>query len=478
MLNWANKSKRWLVILLAASLLLSSCNKQAHTAMTSYVMANGLILETPDMVEYVDDQGVEVTIYSRQISGLKDKAVEEKINTRIDQMVEELLTADLPAYRGIKVQVGDAICRSKWLNVNDMGNFNNILSLNLYRGLDFERLGEYGAYVSQIRTLNIDLNTGEEITLADLFPEGSNYLEMLSAIVAEELAKEQATEEYSYGFMNLQQVAPFTGVKANQKFSVSPWGLTLYFDEDTPELVTADFYPANLTISNWQLKELGAFAQKFYDSKQSLYTDETLASPELISWGQTPDAGLNEYEEKDGIDFSVMCQYSTTFPENVQAKIVELAQPDPQVWESLRSIDAQLQNYYSINVWAQQYGDYISVGQNIHWNQPDKQRTSPDNQRMHMEDRGYVFDASTGEKVELEDLFQPGFDYLVAMENTASCLENGWSKEDLADIFDQAGWTLSENGIGTHVLERDGEFYCYLHIPYSELGIENMTIFH
>lgn len=476
MSNWGSR-RRLLAVLLTLSLIvmLGGCgNKAEKSEMTTYVMANGLVVGDQQEGQYTSQSCGKTTIYLPKLSGLQDAAMEKALNDRIWEKVVELADAPPPAYRGIKVRLPeDAVCREQWINVNVMGSFNDMLSVSFIRGMSYDLPGEeYGMYLNQMQTLNLDLHTGEEIPLAEIFPKGSDYSAMLDQAVRAELTKNYATEEEGYTMSTLKQVAPFTGIRPEQKYTISPWGLTLYFDEATPEFDT-DFTVENLTISNRQLQSLGTVAQNFYQppGAKSIYRDASLQTPYLINWGQTYDRGVNEFLEGDGVYVSIISQYSSELPQTVQDKIVELAKIDPTRLSALQRsrTEEHPTASYDVTVWAQCYGDYISVVQGSYFYDSDDQT---------IQEKRFVYRADSGEAVALEDLFQPGFDYASAIK---AALARDLAEETrqgltLEELYQGMQWSVGEQGIEIWLpLESGGQ---HVTAFYRDMGPENMVIFH
>ncbi len=470
MSNWGSRQKQVAVCLALLVVMLSGCTAANKSEMTSYVMTNGLVVESPKEGQYTSALGCTATIYSPQISGLKDTALEEEINARIRQMTEELADAPPPAYRGLKVRLPEgAVCREQWINVQVMGNFNDILSVSFHRGLSYDLPDEeYGTYLNQMQTLNLDLHTGQEIPLADLFPQDSDYLSVLNQAVEEELAKNYATEEEWYTMSALKQVAPFTGLRPEQKYTLSPWGLTLYFDEATPEFDT-NFTVENINITYQQLQSLGAVAQGFYQppAEESIYTHASLQTPHLLNWGLTYDRSINDYWEEDGVYVSLVCQYSSQLPAAVQDKITELAQINPAQLEAVKAMHTAEQSVgsFDVAVWPQCCGDYVSVTQvSLYF----------DAERQTDKHQCFVYRADTGEAVALADLFQPGFDYQSVIK---TALEQVLPKEALQELtLEHLQWVVGEQGLELRAAL--GEHSQYIMVPYSDFGPENMVIFH
>ena len=474
MSNWGIRRKTLAALLVLLTALLGGCGTAPKSEMTNYVMANGLVVSEQKEGRYISALGCMATIYAPKISGLTDKTLEDTLNTRLYEMAEALADAPPPAYRGIKVRLPEgAVCREQWINVNVMGNFNDILSVNVNRSMNFDLPGEeYGTYLNQMQTLNVDLHTGEEISLAELFPEGSDYLAVLDQAVEEELVKSYATEEEWYTMSTLKQVAPFTGIRPEQKFTLSPWGLTLYFDEDTPEFDT-DFTVENLNISNRQLQPLGAWAQNFYQppGEESIYSDPSLQMPNLISWGQDYDRSINEFWEEDNIYVSVISQYSSDLPQAVQDKILELAKIDPEQLSAVKASSKERPAVsYDVTVWTQCYGDQINVTQSSYCYNGDEQTS---------QEKRFVYQADTGEAVTLADLFQPGFDHETVLKAALERDITAAARQDqtIEELYQSMQWSVGEQGIEMWV-DLAGGLPQYATARYGDIGLENMVIFH
>lgn len=474
MSNWGSRRTLLTALLALLVVMLSGCGMAERSEMTNYVMANGLVVGDQQEGKYISKLGCMVTIYAPKISGLKDAALEKEINDRIRQMTEALADAPPPAYRGIKVRLPEgAVCREQWINVNVMGNFNDILSVNFNRGMSFDLPGEeYGTYVNQMQTLNLDLHTGEEIPLAALFPKDSDYLSVLNKAVEEELAKNYATEEEWYTMSTLKQVAPFTGLRSEQKYTLSPWGLTLYFDEATPEFDT-DFTVESFNINNRELQPLGAVAQNFYQppGEESIYSDASLQMPNLINWGQTYDRGINEFYEEDGVYVSIISQYSSELPQAAQGKILELAKIDSAKLSAIQAsrTEERPMASYDVSVWTQCYGDYVNVMQGSYCYDSDSQT---------VQEKRFVYRADTGEAVALADLFRPGFDYeqVIKAALERDLLEESRQGVAIDELYQDMQWSVGEQGIEIWPLLEGGSQHAKA--LYGDIGPKNMVIFH
>ncbi len=123
---------------------------------------NDLTLEQVILTEYGNDVAV------LQIRGLKDTAVEDAVNAKILQTVKSLLE-----------QAGSVIYADYYVS----SNFANVLSLTFYIGGEEKYLGG---------NLNIDLTTGRQLRVSDLFYEDVDLLSIVRHAFYETLAQQNA----------------------------------------------------------------------------------------------------------------------------------------------------------------------------------------------------------------------------------------------------------------------------------------------
>lgn len=470
MSNWVNKRRIAILLLTAMVWSLTACGQSGTTEakMTTYTMGNGLEIVYQDSEQsYIDDNGCEMTINRSTIKGLKDTQLEQKINQRIDEKAQALLQSGLPAYRGIKVKIPDnAVLERQMVDVYISGNFNDILSVAFHKGSNYlipER--EYSEYIAQTETLNIDLHTGNEITLAELFPDGTDYLALLNEAVQQELERANATEEEEYSFETLKLVAPFAGVRPDHKFSVSPGGLLLYLDQDTPEF-ELDSYGSSIYISNTVLWQAGPFAQRFYDPKAEIYTGEIAVAPELLHWQLNDDAGIDEWNDDDErLWVSANARYSTQLPQVLQDEINALTKVDDAMLERVKTEMAKggsdSSGYYDAMVSAYRYGDLYII---------ERYENASANDWFQFTRNSHVYDANSLEQMTLSQLFKADYDYQAVLRNKIVD-----AQYDLAVLDEPYNWSLSTAGV---TVSFDLENNKDLHVPFSDFGMDHMTIFY
>lgn len=101
-----------------------------------------------------------------KISGLKDKNIENKINEKIKSYIMSIDARDTDGKIGVYSYV--------------VGNYNNILSINIHY------YNESNTYTND--ALNLDLNTGNDFKLEDVFVKSTSIINVLYSGLCEKLA--------------------------------------------------------------------------------------------------------------------------------------------------------------------------------------------------------------------------------------------------------------------------------------------------
>ncbi len=183
----------------------------------------------------VSYKGTNITI--PHIEGLKDKTVEESINSQIENKIYGML---------------DSLDTVNYASGTLSGNFANVISIQFSAGHDngYERL-----------FLNYDLVTGQELRLSDLFYEDTDIL----SLVREAFYNELSLRDYNYG----EAVSPdenqlYKIVKAYMEsdtpdFAFSPAQVYFYSGDHTAEAAFLDI-PAEVAIYERFLTETSIFA--------------------------------------------------------------------------------------------------------------------------------------------------------------------------------------------------------------------------
>lgn len=155
-----------------------------------------------------------------------------KMNAAILDQVKEL----------ISIQVGNMPTTvEEMLGLYEIkNNQRQVLSLSL-SNYTYHDMAAHG--MTYIKSLTFDLEQEKICTLADLFKPGSNYVEVLSNIVKEQIKQR-----------DMLLLDGFTEIRPNQDFYIADKSLVIYFQlyEITPYVVGFPMFP----ISVFELEEI------------------------------------------------------------------------------------------------------------------------------------------------------------------------------------------------------------------------------
>jgi hypothetical protein len=163
-------------------------------------------------------------LYYPKVRGLRDKGIQDRINSRIREAVDELIEAqgyyenpltEITAYYEIKT------------------NERNVLSLSL---INYAFSG--GAHgMTLVKSLTFDIDTGKEYELSELFKEGSNYQQILSEIIKKQIEERE-----------LPLLGEFEGISPNQAYYIADKSLVIYFAlyEISPYYVGLPHFPISI----------------------------------------------------------------------------------------------------------------------------------------------------------------------------------------------------------------------------------------
>lgn len=423
------------------------------------------------------------------ISGLKDKTVETKINDRLRKLYHEIKTRDLPPYRGIRVRIpkGSEIDRSH-LRANVTFNYNNVLSVVVYTNLNYAVPDAAGhinktmdekyrptEHVSLIDTLNIDLNTGEDISLEDIFADDVDWLTVVNNQISRTLMSDSAFEETHgrgtyWGGSGLKLVSPFKGVPLNQEFYLSRQGLTFVFNHHNPEFDIL-YGPVSLSIDYGDFGPHIALAQRFYNKSTSIFTSNAPVSKELLVVDHSSQHKSVGEEKMFGESrVSVTYSYMEWLPEEIVSFIRQLAQDawvraeemKTNIWELSYSVSVDVTGSF-INITAWQNG-YLKSG----WGNLAQY---------------YCFNKDY-EPVVLSELFAKGFDYRsLVLSRLNTVLEDNDLLRDhsIDEIYSGLQFHLTPMGVQFCTapinVSNQGMHSLIFHILYIDFGCDNMTIF-
>lgn len=129
------------------------------------------------------------------------------------RIINETISAEVRNLRASQGPLDDPRAEMLgWFEVKT--NEKNVFSLSLYNYAYTG--GAHGMTLQQ--SLTFDAVTGKRYSLAELFKPGSNYIEVISAIVAASIAKR-----------GIETLEPFKSISPDQSFYIADRSLVIYF---------------------------------------------------------------------------------------------------------------------------------------------------------------------------------------------------------------------------------------------------------
>ena len=102
-----------------------------------------------------------------EISGLKNKQIQNKINSEIENVLDELIN---------KNEINDKQIESIFISANVDGNFSDVISVSIYKTIYFSE----EKYEFTENGVSFRLDTGEKIKFSDLFTEDASIKNIIS----------------------------------------------------------------------------------------------------------------------------------------------------------------------------------------------------------------------------------------------------------------------------------------------------------
>ncbi|MGB7595291.1 MAG: hypothetical protein WBL80_06975 [Erysipelotrichaceae bacterium] len=363
---------------------------------------NNLTFIRPDQPTESAKGTTKIYTNSLQIDGLKDNDIEAKINQSIAAKIQELTKyaefKNLPVSPGFYAKYPKDTSTVKSINIypDEYFNCNNLLSLRFYTSVIISEKLPDNMYddFTLYDAMTIDLNTGNEIHLSDLFINGFKFEKALNTAVLLD-ASGKTDESDDLYFTSYIYRGGFSGIRSDIGFFLYSYnGLNLIFDPTYYEFDNG-FSSTIIEIPFASLQDGLAFGQRFL-SKDSLFTNSKVTKENnylYVSDVETTNYSLN------GIPVT------STVTINRQIKGSWLALTKSWVIEdkkTLETISMKSLKGISYDLTAQPVGQYMRISRKFRsWTVHDV----PDNI-----EKSYMVRAD-GSILTLKDLFKPGYDY-------------------------------------------------------------------
>ena len=266
---------------------------------------NDLIIEEKSITKE------KIEIRYLQISGLKDKTVQDKINKEIEQIAINCYKDEIKDLNHvINIQV------SMW----EAANFANTISFELsYTAkIDDDDDGFYQGF----QGINYDLNTGEKITINQIFTSDapvenilrkSAYYSLIENRTEDNLAGDLVVSDYG----NIEdEVAEFIKLFKKGKiteFHYTPMNINIYYNEDQIITIDMEDFAEYIAIYNRYL------------SDESIYEDNDIGIKNLYTLTRRYNDiyYYTNYQNEDNYFIDISIDFQSTNEDEFAKKIVQ-----------------------------------------------------------------------------------------------------------------------------------------------------------
>ncbi|QUH20043.1 DUF3298 and DUF4163 domain-containing protein [Alkaliphilus sp. B6464] len=181
-------------------------------------------------------------VYYPVVSGLDNINVQKKINSNILNLVYQMIKD-----QGYYENPQTTITGYYEIKTNERGILSIALTNYAFSG------GAHGLTI--MKSLTFDVETGKLYSLKDLFKDGSNYVDVLSAIIEEQI-----------GERDIPLITKFDKIRPDQDFYIADKALVIYFQLYDLEPYAYGFPQFPISVYEIQdiIKEDGPLGQMLY----------------------------------------------------------------------------------------------------------------------------------------------------------------------------------------------------------------------
>lgn len=176
------------------------------------------------------DGGYEAEVVTPEIRGLVDQDLQDRLNQEFQDNADALICAFSEDVQELKEEFGEDT-----VHMRVEQNYEVKTDTDDYLALDVYTFFASGSGMEKHSFYTIDKRTGQLVTLAGLFPEGTDYVTGLSSYIREEMLRRNAEENGMFwvkGQGGPMDEAGFEQIRPDQNFYINDKGhLVICFDE-------------------------------------------------------------------------------------------------------------------------------------------------------------------------------------------------------------------------------------------------------
>ena len=285
-----------------------------------------------------------------QISGLKNKAIENKIN-------QEIKYTALNCYKDEITDLNEVINIS--VNMRESANFANVISFELYytAKIDDNDDGFYQGF----QGLNYDLNTGEKITIDKMFTSDakmeeilrkSAYYNLVSCTLNKNLAGDLIVT--NYGEIEDEIIKIINKYKKGKikEFTFTPMYINIYYDKESSFSINMKDFAEYIAIYNR------------YISNELLFENDNIGIKNIYTLTKRYNNiyYYTNYQNEKNYFIDISIDFQSTDEDEFAKKIVQekINLIEEEIEKIKRNVEQNPNNFYLLNY-------YISVYTGEEW---------------------------------------------------------------------------------------------------------------
>jgi len=302
----------------------------------------------------VTQEKIEIRYF--QISGLKNKTIENKMNKEIEQIA-------LNCYKE-KVKNLDEVINVS-VGMWEAANFANTISFELtyVAKIDDDDDGFYQG----VKGINYDLNTGEKITLDKVFTSDApiedilrktTYYGLIRNRTEDNLAGELVVSDYGNIEEDMMEVIHLYKRGKIEQFYYTPRDINIFYDENKIISIDMEEFTDYIAIYNRYL------------SKKSLYEDNDIGIKNIYTLTRRYNNVYyyTNYQNESNYFIDISINFQSTDDDEFAKKIVQdkIVAIEQEIEKVKQKVNENPNNFYILNYYISVYtGEEISLQQTL-----------------------------------------------------------------------------------------------------------------
>ncbi|MHC1719159.1 MAG: hypothetical protein AB9844_00410 [Clostridiaceae bacterium] len=416
------------------------------------------------------ESGTNVDKSYPEFKGLKNKEIQTKVNQEIFDTLN-LQMKDMETALSAEHSGNPPSLNTKVSGASIVYNYNNVVFIEYYTYIDFTATTDSPFSRQKIEAAGYDLNTGNKLTLKDMFKKNNTYEKLINQYISMYII-EHNYDDFDSAFMN----RPFQGIRKGQSFSFDITGLKIILDEKNDEF-TDPGYPNIITVPIKTIGDELAVFDRYYNGKSSLFGKKGIRKllPNQVEYK------VESIVRESGPAYSLYIEngeFINLSDKKLKALLDEKTSSilNPEEFRSAaKAYSASNPGEYYGNM-GHQVNLVLNAGGYLSMLVSDVVYTGGKTKEYR---RFMNYDFNRNKEMKLKDLFAENFDYKSAISKILQDRENYPLLSD-ADIsaLSEGTFYFDEYGLNIYLeLPQKNGSDNYYWIPYEKIGWENIILY-